>query len=149
GELAELTPIAYPNIDTPPANHEDNFINLTSSNVSAVTSSLDDLVSPPSPASISGDVTANDVSGADDFGNGKLVSVAYDGTTYAFDSTTHQFTIDLGAGRGSLVINDDGTYTYTPPAGNGDGTPFSVEYTIQDGDGDLSSAHLKIDLQTA
>jgi hypothetical protein len=149
GELAELTPISYPNIDTPPANHEDNFINITSSNVSVLTQTLDNLVSSPTPGSITDDVTTNDVSGADDFGTGKLVSVSYAGTPHSFDSTTHQFTIGLGTGRGTLVINDDGTYTYTPPAGKADGTPFYVEYTIQDGDGDTSTAKLKIDLKVA
>jgi hypothetical protein len=148
GELAELTPIAYPNIDTPPANHEDNFINITSSTVTALVQSVDHLVSAPSGA-VTGDVTANDVSGADDFGNGKLVSVNYEGNPQSFDSTHHQFTIDLGADRGTLVINDDGTYTYTPPAGGADGQPFYVEYTIQDGDGDTATSKLKIDLKVA
>jgi hypothetical protein len=149
GELAELTPISYPNIDTAPANHEDNFVNLTSSNVTTLVQTLNGLVSPASPASITGDVTENDVSGADDFGTGKLVSVSYNGTSHDFDATTHQFTLDLGTGRGKLVINDDGTYTYTPPSGHADGKPFDVEYTIQDGDGDTSTAKLKIDLKVA
>jgi hypothetical protein len=98
---------------------------------------------------VTGDVTLNDVSGADGFGTGKLVSVAYEGSTLNFDATHHQQIIDLGAERGTLVINDDGTYTYTPPAGKADGTPFFVEYTVQDGDGDQSTAKLKIDINTA
>ncbi len=149
GELAELTPIAYPNIDNvAPANVEDNFINITNSTVTTLVQSLGNLVSAPS-AAVTGDVTANDVSGADGFGNAKLVSVSYGGTPHNFDATHHQFTIDLGADRGKLVISDDGKYTYTPPAGGADGQPFTVEYTIQDGDGDTATAKLKIDLKVA
>jgi hypothetical protein len=148
GELGQLLPISYPNTDTQaPLGQEDNYLSIGSSNVTALVQTLDHVIVPVV-TPITGDVTLNDVPGADGFGSGKLVAVTYEGVAHDFDATHHQFTIDLGAERGTLVINDDGTYTYTPPAGKADGTPFFVEYTIQDGDGDKSTAKLKIDINT-
>ncbi|HVO03182.1 MAG TPA: Ig-like domain-containing protein [Candidatus Cybelea sp.] len=146
-QIGELNPISYPNTDTQaPIGQEDNVLVLNGTDVSGVSNTLNQFLTPPTPTPITGDVTANDVAGADGYGSGKLFSVAYNGTTHTFDVSHHEFIIDLGAGRGSLDIKDDGTYTYTPPASNADGTPFQVSYTIQDGDGDHSTAFLKIDL---
>ncbi len=147
-ELAELTPISYPNIDVKSPSGDDNFVNLTSSNTTTLVQTLDGLVSAPSGA-VTGNVTTNDVPGADGYGNGKLVSISYASIEHDFSASVHQITLDLGTGRGTLVIKDDGSFTYTPPVGSADGLPFSIDYTIQDGDGDLSTAQLKIDLKAA
>lgn len=144
-ELNQLVPISYPNTDTAPTNHEDNFLNITSSDVSTLIQSLDHVITFPV-VTVTSDVTGNDVTGADGFGNGKLVSVAYEANTFSFDPAHHGYPIDLGTGRGTLLIKEDGTYTYTSPSGKADGTPFYVEYTMQDGDGDQSTAKLKIDI---
>ena len=151
---SQLAPIAYPD---GPANTEPNFLTISSpNNLGALLTTLDNAIVPVV-TPITGNVLDNDVSGADGFGNGKLVSLSFDTdgsgagtdrTTLTFDSTHHSHTIDMGADRGKLVLNDDGTYSYTPPAGKADGTPFYVEYTVQDGDGDTATAKLKIDINT-
>ncbi|MDX9995043.1 MAG: retention module-containing protein [Rhodocyclaceae bacterium] len=92
-----------------------------------------------------GDVTDNDVPGADGLGTPALVSVKYGATTYTFDADNDSFTIPLGAGKGTLVIEEDGSYTYTPPSGGAYGAPVVVEYTMQDADGSQSSSTLTID----
>ncbi|WP_395021712.1 Ig-like domain-containing protein [Dongia sp.] len=143
GEKAHLAPIAYPEATD---GSEQNLLDISNTgNLGGLLQTLNDTIVPVV-TPITGDLTVNDTPGADSFGDGKLVSVAYDGNTYAFDSSTHEHTIDLGTGRGSITIKDDGTYEYTPPAKNADGKEFSIDYTIQDGDGDQSTAKLKIDI---
>ncbi|WP_206538745.1 DUF5801 repeats-in-toxin domain-containing protein [Aeromonas finlandensis] len=93
---------------------------------------------------IDGNVTTNDSAGADGFGSPKLVSVAYNGTTYTFNNSNTSFTIALGTNKGSLYIENDGDYRFTPPSGGAEGTPVEVTYKIKDGDGDTSSAKLTI-----
>lgn len=73
------------------------------------------------------DVLSNDVEGAD--------SVAPSAVSAVADSLT---------GLGSLVYNNDGTFTYTPAAGEV-GT-VSFDYQIVDGDGDPSVATATITL---
>jgi T1SS-143 domain-containing protein len=92
-----------------------------------------------------GNVTDNDIAGADGLGAPALVSVSFGGTTYAFDTDNDSFTIPLGAGKGTLVIEEDGSYIYTPPSGGAYGAPVVVEYTLQDGDGSRSNSTLTID----
>jgi VCBS repeat-containing protein len=148
GERADLSAISYPDTDTPPAGQEDNLLNISSAgNLGTLLGSLND-VTTPTVTPVTGNVLDNDVSGADGYGDGKLTTVSYEGSDYLFNATTHEHSIDLGAGRGTLVIKDDGTYAYTPPAKNANGKPFYVEYMIQDGDGDVSTAKLKIDINT-
>ncbi|QTP55296.1 retention module-containing protein [Billgrantia sulfidoxydans] len=48
-------------------------------------------------------------------------------------------------GSGTLVYNEDGTFTYTPAAGEEGGVSF--EYTITDADGDESTATVTLTLQ--
>jgi len=147
-EFSQLTPISYPNTDAHAPAGEDNVLNITSSNVGTLLDSLNHSIVPVL-NTFTGDLTQNDVSGADGFGSGKLVSATYDGINYIFNATTHEHTIDLGAGRGTLVLKDDGTYAYTPPVeSKANGKPFAIDYTIQDGDGDQSTAQLKIDINT-
>ena len=143
--VGNLEPIAYPNTDTSPADgDEDRVVIIPDSNITELTQTLDDLLGSVLPPAV-GNVLTNDNAGTDGYAEPELVSVTYNAVTYTFDPAT-QFIIDLGVGRGSLLINDDGTYTYTPPAGSVDGTPFFVEYTIRDRDGDTSTAKLLIDL---
>ncbi len=78
-------------------------------------------------APITVDVFANDIEGADGV---ELTAIA------AVDGTL--------SGAGNLVYNDDGTFTYTP-AGGEEGT-VTFDYTITDGDGDVSTATVTIDL---
>ncbi|SMC29733.1 VCBS repeat-containing protein [Andreprevotia lacus DSM 23236] len=104
-------------------------------------------------AQSNGNVTSNDDFGLDGAGSPKLVSVSYDAdgsgpgaaTVYTFDATHHAYTINLGAGRGTLVLHDDGSYTYTPASGSSNGAPFTVQYTIQDADGSQSTASMLFD----
>nr|WP_294846917.1 tandem-95 repeat protein [uncultured Sphingomonas sp.] len=84
-------------------------------------------------AAVTVDVFHNDTPGADgvDIDNNPAVKVEYvDGTL---------------SGSGTLVYNDDGTFTYTPASGE-EGT-VTFDYTITDGDGDPSTATVTITLQ--
>ncbi|WP_406596033.1 DUF5801 repeats-in-toxin domain-containing protein [Aeromonas veronii] len=93
---------------------------------------------------IDGNVTANDSAGADGFGTPKLVSVEYNGTTYTFNNSNTSFSIALGTNKGTLYIENDGDYRFTPPSGGAEGAPVEITYKIKDGDGDTSSAKLTI-----
>ncbi|TNE46753.1 MAG: tandem-95 repeat protein, partial [Sphingomonadales bacterium] len=75
-------------------------------------------------ASVAGDVSTNDVGGADGAAN-----FAYNG--------------DL-SGTGNLTFNDDGTFLYEPSAGEEGQVTFT--YTITDGDGDTDVATVTITL---
>ena len=80
-------------------------------------------------APVTGDVADNDKSGADGAAvNGPVALVA--------DSLT---------GTGTLVLNADGTFTYTPKAGE-EGT-VTFKYTYTDGDGDSVEGTATITLQ--
>ncbi|WP_421295581.1 cadherin-like domain-containing protein, partial [Aeromonas veronii] len=57
-------------------------------------------------------------------------SFSVNGTTYTFSASNTSFTVALTAG--SLVINQDGTYSFTPAA-NWNGTVPPVSYTLTDG----------------
>ena len=71
-------------------------------------------------------VLANDVRGADGVNPATGVALA------------------AAPGKGSVVYNGDGTFTYTPTAGQ-EGTD-SFTYTITDGDGDTSTATVTVQL---
>jgi len=75
------------------------------------------------------DVMTNDVDGADD--------VDWTDPTKVTSSSL--------SGSGTLTYNNDGSFTYEPAAGE-DGT-ITFDYTIEDGDGDKSTATVTIDLQ--
>ncbi len=96
---------------------------------------------------VSGNVVTNDDPGADGIGAPALVSVEFGGTTYHFDQVgdPDHYTLDLGIGKGSLLIEADGDFTYTPPTGGAYGSPVVVNYTMQDGDGSKASSTLTID----
>jgi VCBS repeat-containing protein len=147
--VGNLEPIAYPNDDVQaPIGDEDRVVIIPDSNITALTQTLDDLLGTVL-TPVSGNVTDNDVPGTDDFGAPELVEVVYGATHYVFGSPDPAYDIDLGVGRGSLHIDQHGAYTYTPPSGDVvDGTPFSLQYTIRDGDGDTSTANINIDLNS-
>jgi hypothetical protein len=100
------------------------------------------IVTPPT----SGNVLTNDTSGADGWGDPELVSVEFNGTAYDFDTITTSHIIELGTGKGSLEISDNGDYIFTPPEGGAYGAPVSINYTAVDADGDTSSASLTISI---
>ena len=51
--------------------------------------------------------------------------------------------VTTAATKGTAVYNSDGTFTYTPTAGQTGSDSFT--YTITDGDGDTSTATVTID----
>ncbi len=142
-----LEPVSYPNTDNNPNDgQEDNVVIIPDANITQLTQTLDDLLgSVVTP--VNGNLLVNDDGGADGFGAPPMVSVTFNGNTNTFDASHHSFDIDLGAGKGSLHVNEDGTYVYTPPAGTVDGTPFDITYVIKDGDGDNATGTLHVDLK--
>ncbi|WP_421326006.1 VWA domain-containing protein, partial [Aeromonas veronii] len=76
-----------------------------------------------------------DYVGVADSVNGNVVTFLVQG------GTTGPITTPLG---GRLIVSADGTYSYTPPNDVAVDTQESFTYTIIDGDGDKSSALLKI-----
>ena len=95
-------------------------------------------------------VLVNDVAGADGFAaGGGVVGVRAAGSDLTSDVTTGVATPIAGL-HGTLHLNADGSYTYQSTANNiaADATDVFV-YTIKDGDGDLSTTTLTIDLANA
>ena len=87
----------------------------------------DDTATTDQGVSVDIDVLANDGAGADgvDLDNAPTTKVTF-----------------TDAANGTVVYNDDGTFTYTPDAGfSGDD---SFTYTIEDGDGDSSTADVSV-----
>ncbi|MBT2323454.1 DUF4347 domain-containing protein [Variovorax paradoxus] len=97
------------------------------------------------PNTVSGDLKGNDRNGADN-ANGVPVSAV------SFGATAGTLGSPLATAYGSIVVNANGTYTYTLDNNNAtvnaltDGQVLteSVSYTIVDADGDLSTATLTI-----
>ena len=92
-------------------------------------------------------VLANDVAGADGFtAGGGVVGVRAAGGDLTTDVTTGVGTAIAGQ-HGTLHLNADGSYTYQSTANNitADTTDVFV-YTVKDGDGDLSTTTLTINL---
>lgn len=99
------------------------------------------------PGSVSGNlVTSNDNSGADGYpGTGGLTNVSFGGTPQTVGTS-------FGTTYGSIVVNADGSYTYTLDNANpavtalqsGQTLTEQVTYTITDSDGDISTATLTI-----
>ena len=92
-------------------------------------------------------VLSNDVAGADGFAaGGGVVGVRAAGGDLTTDVTTGVNTPIAGL-HGTLHLNADGSYTYQSTANNitADTTDVFV-YTIKDGDGDLSTTTLTINL---
>ena len=113
------------------------------------------LTSTITPASISGDVDANDQFGAD---GGRILSIVVNGITYTWDGATtitassgpaiaagtSITAVPTGAG-GTLTFNfATGAWTYTPPVSVAATTVETFNYTIIDGDGDKMTVPLSI-----
>ena len=95
-------------------------------------------------------VLSNDVAGADGFtAGGGVVGVRAAGSDLTTDVTTGVGTNIAGL-HGTLHLNADGSYTYQSTANNitADTTDVFV-YTVKDGDGDLSTTTLTINLADA
>ena len=95
-------------------------------------------------------VLSNDVAGADGFAaGGGVVGVRAAGGNLTTDVTTGVATAITGL-HGTLVLQADGSYTYQSTAnGITAGATDVFVYTVKDGDGDLSTTTLTINLANA
>ena len=95
-------------------------------------------------------VLTNDVAGADGFtAGGGVVGVRAAGGDPTTDVTTGVNTNIAGL-HGTLVLQADGSYTYQSTANNITAATTDVfVYTVRDGDGDLSTTTLTINLANA
>ena len=90
-------------------------------------------------------VLANDVAGADGFGSSSVVGVRA-GSDTATDASGNVATSITGA-YGTLTLAADGSYTYHSTANALDANSQDhFVYTVVDGDGDLSTTTLTIDV---
>ena len=86
--------------------------------------------------------SGTDTKGADGAAVSQIVSVNVPANS---DTTADGLGNFQVAGQyGNLVINQDGTYTYTRNAGTPGGVTDTFTYTLKDGDGDTSPANLVI-----
>lgn len=85
-------------------------------------------------------VAAQDTPGAD---GGQITGISF-GQTNATPDANGDFTI--GGDHGTLVLNEDGSYTYTRSDTSAGQDVFT--YTLTDGDGDHTTATLTINLDT-
>ncbi|WP_020591799.1 DUF5801 repeats-in-toxin domain-containing protein [Kiloniella laminariae] len=96
----------------------------------------------------SGNLLANDLPGADGFGTVAITEVLHDGVVYtdAGDGSSDGIiTIASTAEGGKLVVDTaTGAYTYTTPGSVSSDFEETFTYTMVDGDGDPSSADLKV-----
>jgi uncharacterized protein YegL len=90
----------------------------------------------------SGMLSLTDISGADGWATPKLVSVTESNgvTVHSFNNADTSFTIVTNAG--TVVINDDGSYTFTSLSDVADNVTDSITYTVADSDGSTASAEL-------
>jgi VCBS repeat-containing protein len=87
-----------------------------------------------------------DVSGADGFASsGAVVGVAAGANGAALDNANTVGHAIQGL-YGVLTLNGDGSYSYVRSAGTPGGVSDNFTYTVRDGDGDLSSATLTINI---
>ncbi|RST46380.1 cadherin-like domain-containing protein [Variovorax sp. DXTD-1] len=97
------------------------------------------------PNTVSGAVNANDTNGADDANGVPVTGVSFGGTAGSLGSP-------LAMVYGSIVVNADGSYTYTLDNTNpavqrlvpGETLTDTASYTITDADGDTSTATITI-----
>ena len=95
-------------------------------------------------------VLSNDVAGADGFtAGGGVVGVRAAGGDLTTDVTTGVNTSIAGL-HGTLILQANGSYTYQSTANNITANTTDVfVYTVRDGDGDLSTTTLTINLPNA
>ncbi|SDO45787.1 VWA domain-containing protein, partial [Vreelandella arcis] len=118
---------------------DDNVIILD--NVDDLASTLSSTVT-ATPTPVTGNVLDNDTAGADGYAAPALVDVTYDGDTVTFTETITSATFVTNAG--TVVINSDGSYEFTGLADADNDVSALIGYTIEDGDGDTSSASLMV-----
>ena len=144
----ELNPIAY---DGQTGTNTDG-VRVTSFN--QLDSVLNETVSSP----ITGSLTSGGGFGAD---GGYVKSIAVDGSTYTFNSSTGAITVTgtnnstydatshklvITTAQGTLLVDmDDGSFSFTPKNTSVAGTS-SFNYTLSDNDGDTSSATLTVNV---
>jgi len=144
----ELNPIAY---DGQTGTNTDG-VRVTSFN--QLDSVLNETVSSP----ITGSLTSGGGFGAD---GGFVKSIAVDGSTYTFNSSTGAITVTgtnnstydtsshklvITTAQGTLLVDmDDGSFSFTPKNTSVSGTS-SFNYTLSDNDGDTSSATLTVNV---
>ncbi|NOG31803.1 hypothetical protein HLB35_08535 [Halomonas sp. TBZ9] len=145
-DTSEILPIAAkPDAD---GNYSDTFDNsdvvltVDNDNLSAELQSLLGLT-----VGASGNVTDNDDEGVDGWGNPTLVSVEFGGTTYTFNSSQTEHTINTDAG--DLLIRDDGSYEFTQADSITADQTATVSYTVQDADGSTDTSSLVLTTQSA
>ncbi|KAI9549349.1 hypothetical protein GHT06_003715 [Daphnia sinensis] len=98
---------------------------------------VDDIISSPEDSPVSGNVLTNDT---DVEGNTLTVS------GYSIAGLTGSFTIGTPAtilGIGTIVVNADGSFTFTPESNYNDNVPV-ITYTVGDGNGGMDSGDLTI-----
>ena len=110
-------------------------VTITISNINNPPVAVDDNATTPENTPVSGNVLTND---SDPDGNTITVTgFTIGGTTYTAGTTA---TI---IGIGTIIINSNGNYTFTP-ASNWNGTVPAIPYTITDGNGGTATANLNI-----
>ncbi|WP_413473123.1 type I secretion C-terminal target domain-containing protein [Shewanella baltica] len=90
---------------------------------------------------INGNVLHNDIQGAD--GNMEIYALSH----YGSNASESNGSFIIQGTYGTLILNDDGTYTYQVTTVGSlipDNAVDKFSYTIRDSDGDLSSAELNI-----
>jgi T1SS-143 domain-containing protein len=147
GDIGQLEPIAWTTSETNSTYDgagDENVIILD--DIDDLTDTLESTVT-ATPEPVTGNVLDNDTPGADGYGAPALVDVTYDGTTVTFSDTTTSATFETDAG--TVVINSDGSYEFTGLADTDTDISATIDYTIQDGDGDQSSSNLVVTTQVA
>ncbi|TXI43485.1 Ig-like domain-containing protein, partial [Methylophilus sp.] len=144
----ELNPIAY---DGQTGVNTDG-VRVTSFN------QLDSVLNETVSSSITGSLLSGGGFGAD---GGFVKSLAVEGSTYTFNSTTGAITVTgtnnstydsashklvITTAQGTLLVDmDDGSFSFTPKNTSVAGTA-SINYTLSDKDGDTSSATLTVNV---
>jgi VCBS repeat-containing protein len=168
-QVSNLAPISYPNTDAnAPFGQEDNIAIVSTGNMGALTSTLDNMLSNVISSTgnflVDGSLSAN--FGAD---GGHLQSIVVNGTTYTWNGLTGAASVitETGAINGTLTGitsvtagtsaggkltfyfaaetgHSAGDWAYSAPMNVSSDTHDIVPYTIVDGDGDTSAATLDI-----
>ncbi|KAI9549370.1 hypothetical protein GHT06_003736 [Daphnia sinensis] len=112
-------------------------LTITVTSVNDVPVALDDVVTTPEDSPVSGNVLTNDT---DADGNTLIVS------GYSIVGITGSFiigTTETIPSIGTIVVNGDGSFTFTPEA-NYNGTVPVITYTVSDGNGGTDTGDLTI-----
>lgn len=91
---------------------------------------------------VTGNLLTNDDAGVD--GMGEVTIVSFGGTDYAVPSGG---SVNIMAAHGTLVVNADGSYTYTLTDADAPAGSEAFSYTMTDAEGDASIADLSINIE--